>query len=166
MKRLDRYIKDIFYGANDGIVTTFAIVTGAVGAGLDRTVILILGFANLVADGFSMGASNYLGSRSEREVAEENGDAYGKSLAKPAFFTFVSFVLAGSVPLLPYVFGVAGGFFTATLAAGIALFAVGALLGHFVLERGWLAWGLEMLLIGGTAALIAFGIGRFVGQFV
>lgn len=60
-----RYIKDIVYGANDGIITTFAVVSGVAGAALSIKTVLILGFANLLADGLSMGASNYLGSKSE-----------------------------------------------------------------------------------------------------
>src|SRR3989338_6625916 len=60
-----RYIKDIVYGANDGIITTFAVVSGVAGAALSIKTVLILGFANLIADGISMGASNYLGSKSE-----------------------------------------------------------------------------------------------------
>ena len=60
-----RYIKDIVYGANDGIITTFAVVSGVAGAALSIKTVLILGFANLIADGISMGASNYLGSRSK-----------------------------------------------------------------------------------------------------
>ncbi len=54
------YLPDLVYGANDGIITTFAVVCGVVGANLSVRIILILGFANLVADGFSMGASNFL----------------------------------------------------------------------------------------------------------
>ncbi|HEY4499826.1 MAG TPA: VIT1/CCC1 transporter family protein [Candidatus Paceibacterota bacterium] len=68
---LGSYIKDIVYGANDGIITTFAVVAGTIGASLDPTVILILGFSNLIADGFSMAASNFLGSRSENQLFEE-----------------------------------------------------------------------------------------------
>jgi VIT1/CCC1 family predicted Fe2+/Mn2+ transporter len=60
-----RYIGDMVYGALDGIVTTFAVVSGVVGASLPTSVILILGFANLVADGLSMGVGNYLGTKSE-----------------------------------------------------------------------------------------------------
>lgn len=61
------YVKDLVYGANDGIVTTFAVVAGVAGATLSPTVVLILGFANLIADGFSMAVGNYLGSKSELE---------------------------------------------------------------------------------------------------
>lgn len=59
------YLRDWIYGGIDGVVTTFAIVSGVVGGQLSSLVILILGFANLLADGFSMAASNYLGTKSE-----------------------------------------------------------------------------------------------------
>ncbi|KTD24987.1 integral membrane protein [Legionella lansingensis] len=61
------YLRDWIYGGIDGAVTTFAIVSGVVGGQLSSLVILILGFANLLADGFSMAASNYLGTKSEQE---------------------------------------------------------------------------------------------------
>lgn len=59
------YIRDFIYGGIDGAVTTFAIVSGVSGAELSPAIVLILGFANLVADGFSMAASNYLGTKAE-----------------------------------------------------------------------------------------------------
>ncbi|MDX6383888.1 MAG: vacuolar iron transporter family protein [Blastocatellia bacterium] len=61
------YLRDWIYGGIDGSVTTFAVVTGVVGAHLAPVVIVILGFANLVGDGFSMAASNFLGTRSEHD---------------------------------------------------------------------------------------------------
>jgi VIT1/CCC1 family predicted Fe2+/Mn2+ transporter len=65
------YVGDFIFGANDGIVTTFAVVAGSVGANLPASVILILGFANLIADGLSMGLGNYLGKKSEREYHQD-----------------------------------------------------------------------------------------------
>jgi len=59
------YLRDWVYGGIDGAVTTFAIVSGVVGAQLSSGVILILGVANLVADGFSMAAGNYLSTQAE-----------------------------------------------------------------------------------------------------
>jgi len=59
------YVRDWIYGGIDGAVTTFAVVSGVAGAHLSPLIVLILGFANLVADGFSMAASNYLGTRAE-----------------------------------------------------------------------------------------------------
>jgi vacuolar iron transporter family protein len=61
------YLRDWIYGAIDGGVTTFAIVSGVVGGGLPRSAIVILGAANIIADGFSMAASNYAGTRAEHE---------------------------------------------------------------------------------------------------
>jgi VIT1/CCC1 family predicted Fe2+/Mn2+ transporter len=64
------YLHDFIYGAIDGAVTTFAVVAGVQGAELDETVVIILGVANLIADGFSMAVSNFLGSRAERQRRE------------------------------------------------------------------------------------------------
>lgn len=61
------YLRDFIYGGIDGSVTTFAVVAGVAGAELPAAVVLILGFANLAADGFSMAASNFLGTRAEQD---------------------------------------------------------------------------------------------------
>ena len=60
-------LRDFIFGAIDGTVTTFAVVSGVSGAGLSAGVLIILGAANLIADGFSMGISNFLGTRAERQ---------------------------------------------------------------------------------------------------
>ena len=64
------YLRDFVYGGVDGAVTTFAIVAGTIGASLSPRIVLILGAANLVADGFSMAASNFLGTRAESDDYE------------------------------------------------------------------------------------------------
>jgi VIT1/CCC1 family predicted Fe2+/Mn2+ transporter len=61
------YLRDWIYGGIDGSVTTFAVVTAVVGARLSPAVIVIMGFANLVGGGFSMAASNFLGTKSEHD---------------------------------------------------------------------------------------------------
>lgn len=64
------YLKDFIYGAIDGTVTTFAVVAGVAGAHLSPGIVIILGLANLLGDGFSMAASNYLGTTAERQQKE------------------------------------------------------------------------------------------------
>ncbi len=64
------YLRDFIYGAIDGAVTTFAIVAGVTGAGLSHGIIIVLGIANLLADGFSMAVSNYLGTKAEHQQRE------------------------------------------------------------------------------------------------
>ena len=64
-----RYVKSVVYGGLDGIVTTFAVVAGVAGASLSAGVVLILGFANLIADGLSMAIGDYLSTKAENEYA-------------------------------------------------------------------------------------------------
>ena len=219
------YIKDIVYGANDGIITTFAIVAGSFGADLPSKVILILGFANLLADGFSMAASNFLGSRSERDlfkkeekrelsevetVPDKERDeikeiflAHGFENAaseelvrlvsgnkkfwidfmmkyelgmhdaghgnewKGALLTFIAFIMAGSLPIMPFVFidvGQASIWYSVT-ATAISLFLVGSARYWFT-SVNWFLSGLEMLLVGGIAAGVSYFVGYIISILV
>lgn len=67
LNKFEDYLGEFVYGGIDGCVTTFAIVAGSVGAGLESSIIIILGFANLFADGFAMSIGAYLSSKSERD---------------------------------------------------------------------------------------------------
>ena len=62
------YLGDVVLGAVDGTITTFAVVCGVAGAGLSTGVAIILGLANILADGFSMAVSNYLRADSDRQL--------------------------------------------------------------------------------------------------
>jgi VIT1/CCC1 family predicted Fe2+/Mn2+ transporter len=152
----ERYLPDLVYGANDGIITTFAVVSGVTGAGLSPLVVLILGFANLLADGFSMGASNYLARRSqtaEREMPPRVAVRHGAA-------TFAAFVVAGVVPLAAYIAPIPASsrFATAVGLTMATLFVVGAAR-VLVTSASWWRSGLEMLLVGAAAASVAYAIG-------
>jgi len=162
-ERSGAYIAEFVYGANDGIVTTFAVVAGVAGASLSPSIVLVLGAANLFADGFSMGMSNYLSRQSEMAYRERRGDDAGedpdgKTPARTAFATFVAFVVAGVMPLVPYVFVVEPAFPAAVAVTGVTFFVVGASR-SLVTDRGWLRSGGEMFAIGMLAALVAFVVG-------
>lgn len=159
------HLPNIVYGANDGIVTTFAIVSGVVGAQLSNQVIVTLGFASLLADGFSMAASNYLSERSARVADGKTEPAAEPATAvRRGAVTFVSFVLAGSVALVAYVVPLpADRRLPLAVALTLAtLFGIGAARGA-VVQRGWLRTGVEMLLVGAAAAGVAYGIGAGIG---
>ncbi len=69
---LQKYLREFVYGGIDGAVTTFAVVAGAVGANLNAEIIIILGFANLFADGFSMSVGAYLSAKSDKESYQKH----------------------------------------------------------------------------------------------
>lgn len=146
------------------MVTTFAVVAGVQGAGLSASIILIIGFANIIADGFSMAASDYLGTKSECEAKVGNAiECDRKHIWRSAWYTFWSFVISGVVPLLPFVFGLEDALAvkTSALATGVGLFFIGAMRSHYT-GRGVIASGLEVLTIGGVAATFAYLIGLFI----
>jgi len=161
-----RYLPEIIYGANDGIVTTFAVVAGVAGAALDPAIVLVLGAANLFADGFSMGMSNFLSRRSEEDYHSAQGtetDDGDKPPAATALVTFGAFVVAGGFPLLPYLAVVRPLFPASVVVTGLAFFLVGASR-SLVTDRGWLVNGGEMFAVGMAAATVAYVVGNLLGS--
>lgn len=222
------YLKDFVYGAIDGAVTTLAVVSGVAGGGLASSVIIVLGLANIFADGFSMAISNYLGTRAESQRlqsvrATEEGhidldpegereeirqiyggkgfsgqqleevvevitsdrqrwvdamvqEEYGLSLqgvnaGMAGFATFMAFLLSGSLPLIPFLLNwwreglIADPYRVSIGITMLAFFAVGAMKGRYV-EQSWYRSGLETVVIGGIAALLAYGVGVLLGDLV
>jgi VIT1/CCC1 family predicted Fe2+/Mn2+ transporter len=133
-------------------------VAGAAGALLPSEVGILLGFANLLADGVSMGASNFLAIRTEHEMAQQKHD-----FAAPfqhSLVTFLAFVGAGLVPILPYLLPSLESkqFFIATVLAAFMFFIVGTAR-TYITKGHSLKAGLEVLLIGGVASGIAYVVG-------
>ena len=167
------YLRDWIYGGIDGAVTTFAVVSGVAGAGLPSSIIIILGIANLIADGFSMAVSNFLGNRAENQVMDKQGISTGarKSSLRAAWVTMIAFVTIGSIPLLSFVTNwivpgtIANPFLWSSLLTGIAFFAVGASKSRFVLQH-WVLCGFETLAVGGIAASLAYVIGLVLESLV
>lgn len=219
-----QYIGELVYGGLDGIITTFAVVSGVAGANLGSNIILILGLANLFADGFSMAVGAYLSTKSEQEyyAREEEREAWevdhfpegekselyelyleqgyseedahslveikskDKQLWVKAMMleelgmledtssplrngvaTLLSFIIAGSVPLLIYLLDLlipvpAGiSFPTSLVLSGLALFGLGAAKVLVTQNNPWRS-GLEMLLVGGLAAGVAYIVGALL----
>lgn len=160
-------MRDAVFAANDGIVTTFAVVAGATGANLSPSIVVILGFANLFADGISMASGNYLGVKSEIEYQKAKKPEF-KNEHRPirhGLTTFFSFLVAGFLPLAPYVAGFEVKFVLSAAIVGLALFAVGCLRAWYS-ERNWFFGGIEMLLIGGVAATVAYLVGFLLDKYV
>lgn len=209
-------LRDAVYGAIDGAVTTFAIVAGVAGAGLSPFIVVVLGLANVLADGFSMAAANYSGTKAEldnikrirkieeqhirdyprgewlevREILSQKGlsgpvldqatDAitqdrdswisimmegeYGLGGIEPrplraAGVTFLSFLLAGMVPILPFLFGIEAAFGMSVSMTMAVFFTIGAMKSHWSLSPWWRS-AAETMLIGGAAAGLAYAVGN------
>jgi VIT1/CCC1 family predicted Fe2+/Mn2+ transporter len=161
---IQHYLRDIVYGANDGIVTTLVVIASVTGAAMPPAAILVLGLANLVADGFSMGTSNVLSMRSALTAATRPRlrDASRNGIA-----TFVAFVLSGLIPLSIYVLPLAADarFPTACGLAAVALFGIGACRSLFS-DQSWIMAGLEMLALGTLASTVAYVIGALAAAVV
>jgi VIT1/CCC1 family predicted Fe2+/Mn2+ transporter len=162
------YVRDLVYGANDGVITTFAVVAGVTGGTLNSMTVLILGVANLVADGLSMGVGNYLGIRSEERVREAQQlpelEAYP---VRHGVATFLAFVIAGAVPLLPYLFpgDATARFVWSTILSLVVLFVVGAARARVGTGTWWMN-GLEMLALGAVVGVAAYFAGAVVARLV
>lgn len=164
---LGYYLSEMVYGANDGIITTFAVVSGAAGAALNTDTVIILGVASLVADGFSMGSSKYLALRSEQAYNRQSVAVPQRSPIADGTATFLAFLFAGALPLVPFFFGVVQSeqFLISAAATAVSLFVVGSLRAYFTREHP-LYSGFEMLMVGGAAAGIAYGVGYLVELFL
>ncbi len=156
-----KYLPEFVYGGIDGAVTTFAVVSGALGASLSSAIILILGFANLFADGFSMAISNYLSTKSQKEI---NRNDAGKNPKKTGLATFIAFLLIGLIPLISFLIAIfvpmheTTKFTISAVLTAFALFIVGNIKGKIVKKHPIKA-GIETLFIGGIAAILAFVVG-------
>ncbi len=218
-----RYLKNIVYGGIDGIITTFAVIAGGAGAALSSSILLVLGLANVLADGFSMGFGDMVSSRAENEVhakdqqrlsymldhdleqaskeikahlkvkglsrtdvetmtriilkkkplalqalmERQNGRGGGINdrIVIKSLYTFSSFILFGSIPLLTYVVAMIVpeirplSFVINCVLTACTLFMLGAVKTKFT-GRNWFLSGLEMLGMGGVSAVIAFVVGN------
>ena len=218
-----QFIGNMVYGGLDGIISIFAVVSGVAGASLTSGVLLILGVANLLGDGLSMGIGAFLSMKSEKEyyskereretweaenfpegekselIAIYKNQGYPKKDAeklveiqtrdqnrwvdammvnelgmikderKPinaAFMTFGAFIFFGLLPLLVYLVDITfqthltmtNMFLISILLSGLSLFGLGAAK-YFITRRNPLVSGLEMLIVGGLAASVAYLIG-------
>lgn len=159
----DEYLSEFVYGGIDGIITTFSIVAGSAGGELLRKVILILGVSNVLSDGYSMGVSRYLSSKAE--IAQ--GLLINKNPIASAIATFAAFVSIGLMPILPFFF-IKSGELAKQISLGVAsiiFFLIGYIKG-FVIKENKLYAGMETLLIGLSAALISYAVGKTIHQML
>jgi VIT1/CCC1 family predicted Fe2+/Mn2+ transporter len=163
MKKIKDILPAIVYGGSDGAVTTFSVMAGAAGAGLDPRVIIILGCANLASDGFSMASADFL-SEESKDTSDE------KKSFRQALITFISFIGVGLVPLIPFLLALffalpANRFFLSILFTFIAFVSIGYMRGY-ILKKNKLAMVLQSVGIGSLCAGVAYFVGQLISHLV
>jgi len=168
-----KYLAEFVYGSIDGTITTFAVVAGTMGASLSSAIVLILGFANLFADGFSMAISNYLSNKSQKELntRHKHLHAHEKNPKKTAIVTFLSFVIIGFIPLLSFVLAlfipylVPIQFQVSITLTAVAFLIIGSIKGK-VIGKNKISSSIETILIGSAAAILAFLVGYLLKNLI
>mmetsp|Transcript_9154 Transcript_9154/g.33797 ORF Transcript_9154/g.33797 Transcript_9154/m.33797 type:complete len:375 (-) Transcript_9154:63-1187(-) len=227
-------IKSIVFGGLDGIITTFAVVAACVGSHQTYATALIVGFSNLIGDGFAMGLGDFFSSRAEAfharklfkqylwrvekkpveaqrvmktvflkkgfsesesqrivEYLSHNKEAFADIMLleldgvcieessiwgplKGGVVTFISFLLFGAVPLIPFAIKrdfsekselLDWHFYVSCGLTAASLFFLGTLK-NALLNKNWLYGGIFMLVQGGISTLIAYGIGFIIQHFL
>jgi predicted membrane protein (TIGR00267 family) len=175
LKKIENNLREFVYGGMDGAVTTFAVVTGAAGANFSTQVILILGFANVLADGFSMAVGSYLSEKSDQQLADSKGEKNDNNVdaaKKASIATFISFLLVGFIPLsiytIDYAFDLRMGndaLVWSILLTLAAFAAIGYLRGH-ISKVDKARTTMESLSLGAAAASISYVVGTVLEKII
>ena len=166
--KIKKYLAEFVYGSIDGTVTTFAIIAGIAGANLSSAIVVILGFSNVLADGFSMASSNYL---SEQSHQDQNPGEHHQEPLKTALATFLSFITIGSIPVVSYIVAkyiplfINHAFLFAMICTGITFIGIGSVRGK-ISGAHPLRTSVETLVVGAIAAAVAYGVGAFLGNIL
>lgn len=224
--RQHSYLGDSLLGAIDGTVTTFAVISSVAGAGFRGEIAVVLGLANLLADGFSMAVGNYLRAKADEEVIQkarqteeyhiqaipagereeikqifaakgfseptlseimrvisQNKELWINTMLteelglrvqapdpiKAAISTFIAFSCIGAIPLSPFlVFTLQTSeqaFIISAMITALSFFVVGMLKGS-ILDLNPFSTGLQTLLMGAGASLLAFYTGSLSKEFL
>ena len=165
MIKLQKYTPEYIYGSVDGTVTTFAIVAASVGAGLPSGIVLVLGVANLIADGFSMGSSSYLSAQ-----ADDSKKQQLKTPPHVGFATFIAFVAVGTVPLSVYIYDVLLGnamqtnpnlFYASASLTLLTFAAIGYVKARAESSNAWMSVA-QTVGLGAIAAMLAYFAGDWL----
>lgn len=159
MKKLDvNHFRNFIFGVEDSLVSTVGLLSGVAIADTPRQTIILSGIVLIFVEAFSMGVGSFLSDHSAEELSTKK-ESDGRSQIKTSITMFLSYFVAGFIPLSPYIFIEGSLAFEISIVASlVSLF----ILGFFVARtyRGnWLRKALEMLILGG----IAIGLGVTVG---
>lgn len=155
-------IRNFTFGVEDSLVSTVGLLAGIAFAGVDPKTIVLTGVVLIFVEAFSMGVGSLLSEQSVEQYEQKRE----VSLSKPAFAAavmFVSYVVAGLIPLAPYIlkFGANAVWWSIGLTL-LSLFLLGILNAHLFRVKAWRD-GLLTLVMGGVAVAVGIGVGQLAG---
>lgn len=161
-RRSGLFVRNVIFGIEDSLAATVGLLSGIAVEAVPHETILLTGFVYIFVEAFSMGIGSFLSEESAQEY-EGRRTVSSVKAAAGGFVMFVSCVLAGLVPILPYLMLLS----EAALPASIAL-SLSVLAGLGV-AQAWLSrkavWPriLRMVILGGTAIAVGVIVGRIFG---
>jgi VIT1/CCC1 family predicted Fe2+/Mn2+ transporter len=155
------YVRNFIFGIEDSLVSTIGVVSGIAITGADRRTILLTGIILIFVEAFSMGAGSLISEHSVEEYRMGKHRAIPTHL-KAALVMFLSYFIAGFVPIAPYLlFGVSLAFWMAIFLSLVTLFILGVV-NAVIFKVKIFSHGLEMLAIGGITILVGVLVGTFL----
>jgi len=174
-KNREKFLWEFVYGWIDWTVTTFAVVAWATGWNLSIEVILILGFANLIADGVSMSIGNYLSTKAAMaQHIKEHGQSDPNQMPpwQTALATLIAFVVLWFFPLLIYIlqyFGLQTNpdqiFMRWSIITGGVFVLIGLTKG-IVTHTPLIKSTAETVWLGAVAAILSYYVGSILEKFI
>ncbi len=159
MKLHPDYLRSLMFGLEDALVSTTGAVIGVAAGSQNRDIILLASFVYISVEALSMGAGQYLSERAVHELESRTNHPHTDNLITGSVIMFIAYCFGGLIPTLPFLLlPLAIAIPCSLTAAFISLFILGYAKGKFVKISATKS-ALEMLIIGGLAALIGVGVG-------
>ena len=153
-------IKSFIFGATDGIITVFNIISGIEGANLDKLYVIIIGFGTLIADAVSMGVSSYLSSTI-------NSTNFNGAI-KNSITTSISFILFGLIPLLSFIIisnNYISNYYISLIASCLSLIVLGCIQGY-ITNKNLFKTSLTTSSVGMLGALLSYSIANKLSNYI
>ncbi len=161
MRRYASYLRSFIFGVEDSLVSTVGLLSGIAISDTPRHIILLTGVIYIMVEAFSMAAGNFLSEQAADEYEGENASVSLWESVIAGSVMFISFVIAGIIPLFPYLVFTSGALAVSIALSLIALFVVGMISARFVRVNS-VRRGFEMLIVGGAAIAVGLLAGKFV----
>lgn len=161
LKRDPLYLRNVIFGIEDSLVSTVGLLSGIAVESIPYKTILLTGTVYIVVEAFSMAVGSFLSEESAEEYQVKR-EVTGSRAVSGAVVMFVSFVIAGFIPVLPYLFlSGSPGLYSSIALSLLALFILGYVNGRISKIKPWRR-SLRMVLLGGCAILVGVLVGRSV----